>query len=41
MATTRKKKEDQQLVLRGRPTAVQEVFFGATAAHVGFGGARY
>ncbi len=40
MASTNKAKP-KQLVLTGRPTAVQEKFFEATAAHIGFGGARY
>jgi len=38
---TAKKKEGKQLVLKGRPSPVQEDFFTATAAHIGFGGARY
>jgi hypothetical protein len=35
------KKQPKKLILKGAPTPVQEKFFLANAAHIGFGGARY
>jgi len=41
MATTNKKNQPMKLELKGTPNPVQQKFFLAREAHVGFGGARY
>ena len=38
---TAKSKQSKKLVLKGTPNPVQEKFFLAQQAHIGFGGARY
>jgi hypothetical protein len=41
MATASRKNQPKQLILKGTPNPVQQKFFLAQEAHIGFGGARY